>query len=376
MTTFDILCQLALFHLKGLGVSSQLQLREVFGSAQGIIEADRTLLLKAGVKRATLEVFNQFCKNPELSSLWPQIERDLEWQQHPNQHILAIGGKYYPALLGHISTPPPVLFVKGDLSLLESPQLAIIGSRQPSVDGRDNAWRFSRSLARSGLTITSGLAAGIDGAAHEGALDQGGKTLAVVGTGIDRVYPSRHKALFETIANKGAVVSEFPLGSAPQVSHFPRRNRIIAGLSLGVLVVEAGIKSGSLITAHQALDAGREVYAIPGSIRNPMTKGCHQLLKEGAKLVECSDDIFEELSALFAFHQHVQHCSPKKEVAPEKRPDLSSELLDAMGFDIISIDALVERTCESVTMLSQKLMLMELEGYVRSVPGGYQRISS
>jgi DNA processing protein len=234
--------------------------------------------------------------------------------------------------------------------------------------------------------ITSGLATGIDGAAHEGALEAGGKTIAVIGTGIDRVYPARHRLLNESIVQQGGLIlSEFPLGVSPQPSHFPRRNRIISGLSLGVLVVEASLRSGSLITAHQAIDAGREVYAIPGSIHNPMSKGCHQLLRQGAKLVESVEDILEELDGLFAFH----YASKANIAMPvDHKVDLSChktevpnstqypEVLNAMGFDVISLDSLVERTQESVVTLSQKIMMMEIEGVLRSVPGGYQRITN
>ncbi len=380
---WPLFCHLALFHTKGLGMVSQNKLIQAFGSAPAVIEAESSRLRAAGVKAEIVKALDTFHQNPSSSLVWPLIEKDLNWQAQSNRVILTQNSPDYPALLKHIDMPPTVLFVQGDVSCLAAPQLAMVGSRNPSVDGRDNAWRFASALSKTGLVITSGLAAGIDGAAHEGTLEKSGKTIAVVGTGPDLVYPAKHRALAEAIvAQGGAIVSEFPLGATPQPSHFPRRNRIISGLSLGVLVVEASLRSGSLITAHQALDAGREVYAIPGSIHNPMSRGCHQLLKEGAKLVESVDDIVEELSSLFAFHQSVKHqpvATPalsalsESDVAP--LPCAYPALLSAMGYDVVAIDTLVDRTQESAASLSQKLMMMELEGAIRSVAGGYQRCS-
>lgn len=224
------------------------------------------------------------------------VEHALAWLEQPQHHLLHLGSPDYPALLAQISDPPPLLFVAGEPALLERPQLAIVGSRNASSPGLDNARRFAHSLASGGFTITSGLALGIDGAAHQGALDAQGKTIAVLGTGLNRVYPQRHQRLAQMIvAQGGALVSELPLMCPAHASNFPRRNRIISGLALGVLVVEASPSSGSLITAKLAAEQGREIYAIPGSIHHPGARGCHQLIREGATLVESIDDILPPL---------------------------------------------------------------------------------
>jgi DNA processing protein len=220
----------------------------------------------------------------------------LAWLEQPGQHLLMWDQPEYPALLAEIADAPPLLFVAGDPQILEKPQLAMVGSRRASKPGMDTAAAFSRSLAGAGFVITSGLALGIDGAAHQAALDVGGQTIGVLGTGLENVYPQRHRALADALIARGsAVVSEFPLETAPQPSHFPRRNRIISGLSLGVLVVEASVASGSLITARLAAEQGREVYAIPGSIHHPGARGCHQLIRDGAVLVETIEHILEAL---------------------------------------------------------------------------------
>jgi DNA processing protein len=261
--------------------------------------------------------------------------------------------------------------VQGDLGLLQSPQLAIVGSRNPTVSGTANAREFAAFLASTGLTITSGLAIGIDGAAHKGALSRG-TSIAVTGTGLDRVYPAAHRKLAHQLAEQGALVSEYPPGTPPKAENFPRRNRIISGLSVGVLVVEATLRSGSLITARLALEQGREVFAIPGSIHNPQARGCHRLIREGAKLVESAQDIFEELESLLG---------TLYEPATESSPAAASEtlltdpeyihLLEAMGFDPISVDELIVRTGLTPESVSSMLLLLELEGHVSSAPGGY-----
>ena len=213
----------------------------------------------------------------------------MEWLSQPGNHVVHFQDAAYPALLKQIADPPPLLFVRGDRDYLAQPQLAIVGSRNPTHTGRALAREFAAHLASFGLTITSGLASGIDGAAHQGAIEAGGTTLAVTGTGLDRVYPARHRDLAHRVAENGALVTEFPPGTAPLAANFPRRNRLISGLSLGTLVVEAALRSGSLITARSALEQGREVFAIPGSIHNPLARGCHALIRDGAKLVESGE---------------------------------------------------------------------------------------
>ncbi|MCI0655067.1 MAG: DNA-processing protein DprA, partial [Methylococcaceae bacterium] len=247
----------------------------------------RHSLSALGLKQSTID----YLKSPD----WAAIDNDFEWLNQPGHQAITLHDSRYPARLKEIAVPPPLLFVSGDPALLSTPQLSIVGSRNPSPSGVGTARNFAAALSGAGLCITSGLALGIDASAHEGSLNAGGKTVAVLGTGPDRVYPARHKQLAWKIAEKGCLVSEFPPGTRPKACNFPRRNRIISGLSLGVLVVEAAIQSGSLITARLALEQGREVFAIPGSIHNPLARGCNALIKSGAKLVETAQDILEEL---------------------------------------------------------------------------------
>lgn len=271
-----------------------------------------------------------------------------------------------------ISDPPPLLFVIGNPDLLQQSQLAMVGSRNPSVDGRENAQAFARELVNQGLVITSGLALGIDAAAHQGALAGDGLTIAVTGTGLDRVYPARHRALAKEIAARGALVSEFPIGTPALAENFPRRNRIISGLSLGTLVVEAAPQSGSLITARLAAEQGREVFAIPGSIHNPLARGCHQLIRQGAKLVESVADILEEIHVTYA---------PKASVTQDNSqttPDLDDNSLilwSNLGSAPTSVDTLVSRSQLTTEQVSSILLIMELQGWVTSAPGGmYLRV--
>jgi DNA processing protein len=302
---------------------------------------------------------------------WERVDQDLAWLADPANHLLPPWSPDYPALLRDIADPPLALFVHGDPAVLGLPQLAMVGSRNPTSGGRQTAHDFARYLASAGLAITSGLAVGIDAAAHQGALDAPGITLAVTGTGLDRVYPARHRDLAHRIAERGALVSEFPPGTPPLPGNFPRRNRIISGLAVGTLVVEAALRSGSLITARQAAEQGREVFAIPGSIHNPLARGCHALIRQGAKLVETAGDIAEELAALLG------GLSVAGEPASELRPGVQPlqdpeylELLEAMVFDPLTVDGLVARTGFSAEAVSSMLLLLELEGHVSSNPGG------
>ncbi|MFC3033205.1 DNA-processing protein DprA [Pseudoalteromonas fenneropenaei] len=272
----------------------------------------------------------------------------------------------YPALLQQISAPPLILFYRGNAALLHTPQLAIVGSRSASATGRAIASEFAEQLTQHGLTITSGLAMGIDGAAHQGALRYG-STIAVLGTGVDEVYPKRHSGLYHQIVEQGLVISEFLPGTPPLATHFPRRNRIISGLSLGVLLVEAEIKSGSLITARYALEQNREVFAIPGSIRNPLASGCHHLIKQGAVLCENSEDILCELQL---FSQNRLYVKEEGVNNVEDCPVLSN-----LGFEVTSFDALLHRTQWSVAELTAKLLDLELEDKVARVADGYIRVA-
>lgn len=310
-----------------------------------------------------------------LSPDWEQVEHDLTWFDQPNRHIVKLNDVAYPYLLKEIADPPSLLFVQGDVTLLSQWQLAIVGSRNPSPPGRDNAFEFARFLASGGLTITSGLAMGIDAAAHKGALAGQGKTIAVVGTGLDRVYPALHRELAHDISTNGTIVSEFALGTAPRAGNFPRRNRLISGLSLGTLVVEAAIQSGSLITARMALEQGRDVFAIPGSIHNPLAKGCHRLIREGAKLVETAEDIVEELGAIAGAEGMIDNSITVPSVdLPTPDPDYQV-LLACLGYDPIEIDRLIIESGLTAEIVSSMLLLLELDGQVTSLSGGrYVRV--
>ena len=284
----------------------------------------------------------------------------------PSRAVLTLGDPRYPAALLETVDPPLLLFAEGRLEVLDTPMLALVGSRNPTPQGLDNARAFAEHLGRAGWTIVSGLAMGIDGAAHEGALDGGGATVAVVGTGLDTVYPRRHVPLAERIARGGLLLSEYTLGAPSAARHFPERNRIIAGLSRGTLVVEAALQSGSLITARLASEAGREVFAIPGSIHSPLARGCHALIRQGAKLVESAQDILEELEP-----SAPRRTAAAAAAAPE-RSSAGSEtdaLLDALGHDPVTLDALVARTGWPGHELSARLLELELDGRVARLPG-------
>lgn len=297
------------------------------------------------------------------------IEAALAWADQPGNHLLTLADPAYPQKLLETADPPTLLYVKGRVELLNVPALAIVGSRNATPQGKSNATAFAEELANNGLTIISGLALGIDAAAHLGGLRGKGSTVAVVGTGIDRIYPASNQALARDIAQHGVIISEFPLTTPPRKENFPRRNRIISGMTLGCLVIEAAERSGSLITARQAGEQGREVFAIPGSIHSPLSKGCHRLIKQGAKLVDDVRDILEELN--FSFSQSIQ--------TPASSPLANEEqaLLDCLGFDSCDIDTLVSRSGLTADRLYAILLQLELEGRIASQPGGrFQRIGS
>ncbi len=320
---------------------------------------------------------------PQLAALdCEQVEQDLNWlAQSDSHHIVYLHDPRYPYLLREISDPPPILYINGDANLLSQPQLAIVGSRTPSQSGHQLAINFARFFCQSGLLVTSGLAAGIDGAAHKGALQANGPTLAVIGTGPDRVYPAHHRDLAHKIATCGAIISEFSPGTPPVPANFPRRNRIISGLSLGTLVVEAAKRSGSLITARLAAEQGREVFAIPGSIHNPLARGCHALIRQGAKLVETAEDVVEELGALFQASQKPPEEASKTTTHNQDGnkfadPDYQ-KLLSVLGFDPITADELIQRSGLTAEAVSSMLLLLELDGFVCTMPGGrYSRTGS
>jgi DNA processing protein len=293
-----------------------------------------------------------------------EVEKAVQWTTQPRHAVLTLADADYPRQLLEIPDPPALLYVVGNVPLLCSPALAVVGSRNGTPQGLENARSFAHAFSDAGLVIVSGLALGIDSAAHRGGLKARGSTIAVLGTGIDVVYPKRNEPLAEEISARGALVSEFPLGAPPNAANFPRRNRLISGLARGCLVVEAALNSGSLITARLASEQGREVFAIPGSIHSPLSKGCHALIKQGAKLVESAQDVLEELGVGGA-------------VAPSASGSNESHvLLEKMGFDPCDIDVLIERTGLTTEVVSAMLLELELEGKIASLPGGlYQRIS-
>lgn len=303
----------------------------------------------------------EYIKNPD----WARIDRDLAWLDQSGNALLTVYDPSYPALLKQVADPPPLLFVRGDPDLLSAPQIAIVGSRNPSHRGRETAEAFAYDLASQGFVITSGLALGIDAASHAGALKATGRTIAVAGTGSDRVYPACHKDLALQIISQGAIVSEFPPETQALASHFPRRNRIISGLSLGLLVVEAAQQSGSLITARLALEQNREVFAIPGSIHDPLARGCNALIREGAKLVESTQDILEEL------HQYNQIFNKEIINRCESGLDLEQQkLLNLIPYSPTSVDTLVKQTGLQVEIISSMLLILELHGHIVSAAGG------
>lgn len=311
----------------------------------------------------------------ELKVDWRGVEADLNWlEQNKDCYIITLADSCYPLALKNIPNPPPVLYLQGDPACIAAPQIAMVGSRNPSLIGVEQAKSFAKHFADLGFIVTSGLALGIDSASHRGALSaQGGKTIAVLAHGMDIVYPSINKDLAASIINHGCLVSEFPIGIQPVANHFPRRNRIISGLSLGVLVVEAALNSGSLITAKYALEQGREVFAIPGSIHSAKVKGCHQLIRQGAKLVESAEDILEELAALLKYVIRDKSSAEAKSSQRVKISVQQEQLLSKIDYEATSIDVIVNRSGLSAGMVGASLLDLELLGLIATVPGGYAR---
>lgn len=307
---------------------------------------------------------------------WEKIEACLSWQEKaPHRYFYFAEEPHYPELLRNTQAPPKVLFLQGRPELLHRPQMAIVGSRNPTTAGREWAKHFASELARLGWVITSGLAVGIDGIAHQGALEAKGQTIAILGSGLECIYPQSHRRLSAEIAEQGLLVSEHPPDTQPLPTHFPARNRIISGLAVGVLVIEATLKSGSLITARRALDEGRQVYALPGSLHSPLSKGCHFLIKEGAKLVETVEDILEETGGFAAWYG--LEIEQKEARATHKKENLEAttqQLLDAIDFSPTTFNAILARTDLTVAKVSVILMALELKGLVRSSHLGYERV--
>lgn len=381
----DIAFWLALWRAPNIGPARFMQLLQLFPCLADLFSAKSDTWQKLNLDSIIIEYFN----SPD----WSGVESDLAWATQPGNAILTYLDPEYPAILREINAAPPLLFIRGDHTQLQMPQIAIVGSRNPTPAGLDNAFQFAHYLADNGWTITSGLAMGIDAASHRGALAGiNGKTIAVLGSGIDRIYPTIHRGLSAKIIEQGALVSEFPTGVAPVAKNFPRRNRIISGLSYGVLVVEAATKSGSLITARTAVDQGREVFAVPGSIHNPLARGCHDLLRLGAKLVEKASDICEELGSFMSLqfnanaieNINLNHVNQAKINSVGDRAtttfsvlDLSPEqsnLLDCVDYAPTPVDTLVARSGLTAAEVSSMLLQLELRGVVNAVIGGYMRV--
>ncbi len=365
----------------GVGNSTARKLLATFGSAQAVFGQSAATLRQLGSDKLASALLT------EPATLAAQLQATRDWlQAGDDRRVVALGDGFYPSELLDIEDPPLMLYMLGSLArdaqAAARPlamKLAIVGSRNPTPQGEANARQFAKAFGGAGICVVSGLALGIDGAAHDGALLGGGDTIAVVGTGLDRVYPKRHLALAHRIARQGMLMSEFPLGTPPLTANFPRRNRIISGLSLGTLVVEAALQSGSLITARLAAEQGKEVFAIPGSIHSPQSRGCHALIKQGAKLVELAQDVLEEL--------HLPATGLAENGAPalqlpageaEAREQAHEDpLLGALGFDAVSLDALQARTGMDTARLQAQLLELELNGQVARLPGGlFQRLQA
>ncbi len=374
MQNEDLRACLALHRTPQLSDATLSRLMAATEDPQEILHLSSEKMTGLGVSEAAQRVISQYSRSKTMA-LNQRVENDLQLIQQKNIHVIPLSGKRYPALLKQIADPPPLLYGRGNVDLLNTPQIAMVGSRRTSRQGLENALRFSGELARSGFTITSGLALGIDAQSHTGALDEEGDTIAVLGTGVDRVYPARHRTLNNRIMQHGLLISEFALETPPRPYNFPRRNRVISGMSLAVLVVEAALQSGSLITARMALEQNREVLAIPSSIHNPGGKGCNALIRQGAKLVETIDDIIEELSGWLSTAPTTQ-IATQVDLDTVDLNDREKLLLDSLGFDPVSLDQLQERHRWDISELVSMLTLLEIKGLIENHEGRYFRLSS
>lgn len=337
-----------------LGPAAQRKLLKEFGGPREVLDAGSAELTRTAGERAAAAL--------RAGSDTASVRQALVWLQEADNYLVTLADTHYPRILLEIADPPLLLFVKGRIDLLGRPSLAVVGSRNATPRGIRDAEAFAQALSDAGLTVVSGMALGIDGAAHRGGLSGTSSSVAVIGTGLDRVYPARNRALAHRLAAEGVLISEFPLGTPPLAGNFPRRNRVISGLARGCLIVEAALPSGSLITARQAVEQGREVFAIPGSIHAPLSKGCHWLIKQGAKLVENAQDVLEELGLLAA--------APRLVDSADSLPPEESALLAAIGFEPVDTDTVCERAGLTPETASTILLRLELDGYLSRLPGG------
>ena len=342
---------------------------EILGDVRGVVGAADAALEAAGLSPAA----RRFLSGPDAGL----SAAERRWMDDPRHHLLPFTDPRYPRLLLATESFPPALYVAGNPDVLNDPSLAVVGSRNPTAQGRETAHEFSEYLAERGLVITSGLVSGIDSAAHRGALAAQGATVAVLGSGIDVIYPQCNRPLAEDIQHQGALLSGFPLGTPPRPENFPQRNGLIAGTTLGTLVVEAARRSGSLITARLAASYGRELFAIPGSIHSPLSRGCHELIRQGAKLTETAGDILNELN-FSAFFSPAAGAAARPSAPSEPAAAMDKDhkiLLDALGFDPTDLDVLVVRTGFKPAAVSSMMLILELEGHVQAAPGGrYSRV--
>ena len=370
----ELAAWLRLTETPGVGPVAARQLLAAFGWPQDIFAQPYSSLARVLPERQARALLA--APDETLAAL---IERTVAWANEPGNAVFTLADRGYPPRLLELTDPPTVLYAKGDVSLLRAAAVGVVGARSATAAGIDNARAFAQALSAASVTIVSGLALGIDAAAHEGALNGPGSTIAVVGTGLDIVYPARNRALAHRIAEAGVIISEYPLGMGARAENFPRRNRLIAGLARGLLVVEAAAQSGSLITARLAAEQGRDVFAIPGSIHSPLAKGCHLLIKQGAKLVETAADILDELGwgRTVAPVKRASRTAPAESAAIAAAPAArlapsaaETTLLDALGFDPVDLDTLCERTGQAAAALSAQLLALELDGRVERQPGG------
>ncbi|MFK8031678.1 MAG: DNA-processing protein DprA [Gammaproteobacteria bacterium] len=367
MKQIDVYPWLVLKHTKGLSAARALKLAAHAGGARQVLDLEQSDLLNLGVSPEAVASLREF---DEAS-----VERDLDWLERSTHHFVPHGSAHFPPMLAQIPDPPLGLYLVGEPNLLNHPQIAMVGSRKPTRQGEENAAAFAHYLAEAGFAITSGLALGIDAASHRGALALSGLTVAVCGTGLDDVYPKRHIKLATEIAERGALVSEFSTQTPPHKGNFPRRNRLISGLSVGVLVIEAAYRSGSLITARYAGEQGREIFALPGSIHNPMARGCHRLIRDGARLVESGEDILEELgqltrSALDDNPPAKPSVTTADASGKTQGTDDYDRLLHSLGYEPSTIDQLCSRSGLTADAVSSMLLILGLHDEVLTTDGG------
>ena len=364
---------LALLYVPGLSLKRKHHLLQQLGSPKRVLDTAVKAASQLLIRKKAQDAICCWHRAGEKSTIGQQVDATLEWANRPGNYLLTLDDARYPERLATIAQPPLVLFVIGNPQVLTMPQVAMVGSRNASAAGLDTARLLARELATAGLVVTSGLARGIDGCAHQGALEASAPTIAVMATGADRVYPRQHRELAQRILSKGALITEFPLGTSPRPELFPQRNRIISGLSLGVLVVEAAVRSGSLISARFALEQGREVFAVPGSIHNPRSRGCHTLLRDGAKLVETIDDVLEELTGIFTPAPENPLATAEKHTDNIQMQSIERQVLALVDYHTTAMDYLVEASQIPIEELSAILMQLEIKSLIRSVAGGFVR---